>query len=93
MAGLFGGDCPTCAVKDSFIAFLQKQNQDFAAKLAEIASPGATARQNYVQPKRDEKQGPKAVHSPHRLASIRADKKPSPEAPALRVPESDFEAH
>jgi hypothetical protein len=92
--GLFAGDCPTCAVKDSYITYLQKMNSDLIGKLAEIASPGAVARQNYVQPKREEKQGPKPTHSPSRIAMIRKDSATPPEAipQALRVPEADFEA-
>lgn len=95
MTGIFGEkSCPACPTKDQFIQFLQKQNADLAAKLAEIVSPGVTARQNYVQPKRDEKSSPKATHSPSQIAARRADKASPPEAvpPALRVSEADFEA-
>jgi hypothetical protein len=95
MPGIFGGDCPSCPTKDQFIQFLQKQNADLVAKMAELLSPGVTARQNYVQPKREEKPGPKATHSPSRIAAMRQDKPTPPEdiAPALRVSEADFERH
>ena len=95
MAGLFGGECPACPVKDAFIAFLQKQNQDFAAKLAEVASPGANARQAYVPPAVREKKGPAVTHSPSRLAATRKDAPPEHPAaapvPNPRVSEADFE--
>lgn len=93
MAGIFG-DCAGCATRDTFIAFLQKQNQDFAAKLAEVASPGANARQHYTQPApRPEPTGPKATHSPARIAATRSDKATPPDAPTVRVSEADFERH
>lgn len=92
--GLFN-DCAGCATRDQFIAFLQKQNSDLATKLAEIASPGATARAQWTQPKREEKTGPKTTHSPSQIARIRQDKATPPEAiqPAIRVSEADFERH
>ena len=94
MAGIFGGDCPSCATKDEFIKFLTTQVTTLQKQLIELASPGANARINYVQQKREEKAGPKVTHSPAQIALRRADK-PTPEAPqpALRVSEADFERH
>ena len=95
MAGIFGGDCPSCPTKDQFIQFLQKQNAELVTKLAEIVSPGVTARQNYVQPAPREATGPKATHSPSRIAATRQDRQTTPGAPppAPRVSEADFERH
>jgi len=94
MAGIFGGDCPSCATKDEFIKFLTGQVTTLQKQLIELASPGSNARLAWTPPKRDEKPGPKTTHSPAQIAARRADK-PTPEAPqpALRVSEADFERH
>lgn len=74
------GKCPSCPSKDQVIetqkghiAFLESQVRELQAKLLELTSPGANARIAFRPPtERPAKEpGPRATHSPTRLAQTR----------------------